>query len=146
MFSVTFYFDRECGLEHQNSVCIRCLFVKCESFLLTFTMGFYFVKWALDLYGSTLIIPRNKIVAGYYGFTLVVHVSIRPSVFSFPDDNLSNFQWLFIKLGLGMNIMEIWIGLLMNNVGQLFTELSALELKKKHIYILGYEADPWCGV
>ena len=69
-------------------------------------------------------------MAGYYGFTLVVHVSIRPSVFSFPDDNLSNFQRLFIKLGVGMNIMEIWIGLLMNNVGQLFTELSAHELKK----------------
>ena len=40
-------------------------------------------------------IPRHTIVAGYYGFTLVVRVSVRPSYvlpsvrFSFPDDNLN---------------------------------------------------------
>ena len=36
-------------------------------------------------------------MAGYYGFTLDVRVSVRPSVgpsvrFSFPDDNLSKHQ------------------------------------------------------
>ena len=42
-----------------------------------------------------IFIPRHTIVAGYYGFTLDVRVSVRPSVsrtsarFSFPDDNLS---------------------------------------------------------
>ena len=42
-----------------------------------------------------LFIPRHTIVAGYYGFSLDVSVSVRPSVihpsvrFSFQDDNLS---------------------------------------------------------
>ena len=51
----------------------------------------------------TFIIPHHTIVAGYYGFTLdirvsvrlsVVHLSVvRPSIhFSFPDDNLSKHQ------------------------------------------------------
>ena len=88
-------------------------------------MSVHFVKWALELYGSTLIIPRYTIVAGHYGFTLVVRVSIRPSAFSFSGDDLNNFQWIFIKLGVGM---KADLGLLMTNVGQLFTELSALEL------------------
>ena len=51
-------------------------------------------------------IPRHTIVAGYYGFTLDIHVSaVRPSVsqpyarpsvrISFPDDNLSKHQYVF---------------------------------------------------
>ena len=42
-----------------------------------------------------IFIPRHMIVAGYYGFTLYVRVSVGPSVvylfirISFPDDNLS---------------------------------------------------------
>ena len=48
------------------------------------------------------------IVAGYYGFTLDVRVSVRPSFppsvirpsvrFSFPDDNLSKLQRIFTNL------------------------------------------------
>ena len=59
------------------------------------------------------IIPRRIIVAGYYGFTLVIRVSVRPSVArtsvrcSFPDDNLSNYQWIFTKLGMCIDIVEI---------------------------------------
>ena len=57
----------------------------------------------------------DTIVVGYYGFTLVVHVSVRPSihpsvcpsVFSFPDDNLSKYQWIFAKLGMYIDIVEI---------------------------------------
>ena len=61
-------------------------------FWLTITLRFHFVKWVLELYGSTLIISRYTIVAEHNGFTLVVRASVRPSVFSFPDDNLSNFN------------------------------------------------------
>ena len=64
-------------------------------------------------------------VAGYYGFTLDVHVSIhksvsrtsvrqsvRPSVrISFPDDNLSKRQWIFIKFGICIDFVEIWFGI-----------------------------------
>ena len=64
-----------------------------------------------------LFIPRHTIVAGYYGFTLDLRVSVGPSVrpsvrcmsvrFSFPDDNLSKHQWIFTKLGMYIDIVEI---------------------------------------
>ena len=54
-------------------------------------------------------IPHHKIVVGHYDDTLVrvsVHLSAHPSVCifqsirpSFPDDNLSRYQWIFTKLG-----------------------------------------------
>ena len=66
-----------------------------------------------------LFIPSHTIVAGYYGITLAVHVSIHlsiclpyvcPSLFSFRDD-LSKCQWIFIKLGVCIDIVEIWFGI-----------------------------------
>ena len=56
-------------------------------------------------------------MAGYYGFMLDVLVFVRPSVvhpsvfFSFPDDNLSKHQWIFIKLGMCIDIVAIWFGI-----------------------------------
>ena len=51
-------------------------------------------------------------MAGYYGFTLDVRVPVCPSVrFSFPDDNLSKHQWIFSKLGMCIDIVEIWFGI-----------------------------------
>ena len=56
--------------------------------------------------------PRDS--GGYYVFTLVVRVSallslVRPSVciFPFPDDNLNKFQWIFTKLDMCIDIVEI---------------------------------------
>ena len=74
-------------------------------------------------------VPCHTIVVGY-AFTLVVCVSVHlsyvcPSVFSFPDNNLSKFQWIFAKLGMCLAIVEIWLGLLMDKFCQCFTELSA---------------------
>ena len=58
-----------------------------------------------------LFIPSHMIVAGCYGFTLVTRVSIRlPPIFSFPDDNLSKCLRNFTKLGLYIDIVEIWFG------------------------------------
>ena len=38
--------------------------------------------------------------------------SVSPSVrFSFPDDNLSKRQWIFTKLGMCIDIVEIWFGI-----------------------------------
>ena len=44
---------------------------------------------------------------------LSVHLSvIRPSVcILFPDDNLSKHQWIFTKLGIYIDIVEIWFGI-----------------------------------
>ena len=53
---------------------------------------------------------------------------VRESVrFSFPYDNLSKQQWIFTKLGMYIDIMEIWFGIamLMGKFRQMFTELSA---------------------
>ena len=75
-------------------------------------------------------------MAGYYGFYIgrpCVCPSVRPSIvrpsvhFSFPDDKLSKHQWIFTKLGLCIDIVEIspGLGLLMGKFRQIFTELSA---------------------
>ena len=65
-----------------------------------------------------------------YGFTLVVHesvrLSVRPSVhFSFPDNNLSKHQWIFTELGMCIDIVQICLGMLMAKFRQFLTELSA---------------------
>ena len=65
-------------------------------------------------------------MAGYYGFTLDVRVSVRPSVvrpsvrFSFPDDNLSKHQWNFTKLGMCIDIVEIWFGIANGQISSIF--------------------------
>ena len=37
-----------------------------------------------------------------------VHLSVR---FSFPDGNLSKHQWIFSKLGMCIDIVDIWFGI-----------------------------------
>ena len=37
-----------------------------------------------------------------------VRLSVR---FSFPDNNLSKHQWIFIKLGMCIDIVDIWFGI-----------------------------------
>ena len=62
-------------------------------------------------------------MTGYYGFKLVVRVSscsppvhvCRP-LFSFPGDNSSKCQWIFTKLRMCIDIVEIWFG---NATGQI---------------------------
>ena len=33
------------------------------------------------------------------------------SIFEYPDDNLSKYQWIFSKLGMCIDIVEIWFGI-----------------------------------
>ena len=57
--------------------------------------------------------------------------SVRPSYvcpsvrFSFPDDNLSKHQWIFTKLGMCIDIVEIWFGIANGQIRPIFTELYA---------------------
>ena len=72
-------------------------------------------------------------MTGYYGFTLIVIVSVHPSfmcpsIFSFLDDNLSKYQWSSTKLGMCTNIVESWFVIV-----QLLTELMA-----HHTMVVGY--------
>ena len=66
--------------------------------------------------GLLFYIPGHTIVAGYCGFTLDVSVSILLSVrlsicYSFQDDNLSKHQWIFTRLGMCIDIVDIWFGI-----------------------------------
>ena len=55
-----------------------------------------------------------------------VRPSVRPSVvrpsirFSFPDDNLSKHQWIFTKLGMCIDIVEIWFGIANGQISSIF--------------------------
>ena len=70
--------------------------------------------------------PHNSggVVSRWSSVSLLVCPSVRhPSVrFSFPDDNLSKHQWIFNKLGVCIDIVEIWFGIAN---GQISFELSA---------------------
>ena len=68
-------------------------------------------------------------MVGYYGFMLDICVSsvrqsyIHPFIrFSFPDDNLRKHQWIFTKLGICIDIVEVWFGIAN---GQISSKLSA---------------------
>ena len=46
-----------------------------------------------------------------------IHLSFR---FSFPDDNLSKHQWIFTKLGMCIDIVEIWFGIANGQISSIF--------------------------
>ena len=57
---------------------------------------------------------------------LAVCVSVCPSsCISFPDDNLSKHQWIFTKLGMGIDIVAVWFGIANGQIHKNFAELSA---------------------
>ena len=45
--------------------------------------------------------------------------SVCPSVFSFPDDNLRKFRWI-AKLGMCIDIVEIWFGIANEQISSIF--------------------------
>ena len=46
---------------------------------------------------------------------------VRPSVrFSFPDDNLSKHQWIFTKLGMCIDNVEIWFWIVNGQISLIF--------------------------
>ena len=71
-------------------------------------------------------------------------MSVRPSVvrlsiyFSFPDDNLSKHQWIFTKLGMCIDIMEIWFGIVNGQISSSFMELSARDTIMAGYYSLTF--------
>ena len=45
-------------------------------------------------------------------FQILMEFSARDTpIFSFPDDNLNKHQWIFTKLGMCIDIVEIWFGI-----------------------------------
>ena len=80
-------------------------------------------------------------MAEYYGFMLVIRVSdrssyIHPSVhFLFPDDNLSKHQWIFTKLGMCIDIVEIWFGIANGQISSNF--YGVICPRHAHIFVSG---------
>ena len=74
-------------------------------------------------------------MVGYYGFMLDVCMSVCPSFqptvsgasvhILFQDDNLSKHQWIFTKLGMCMDIVEIWFEIANGQISSNFAELPA---------------------
>ena len=63
-------------------------------------------------------------------------VRLRPSVqFSFMDDNLSKHQWIFTKLGMCIDIVEIWFGIAN---GQISSNVYGVNCPRHaHIFVSG---------
>ena len=56
-------------------------------------------------------------------------------IFSFPDDNLSKRQWIFTKLGMCIDIVEIWIGIAN---GQILSNFDGVICPRHfHIFVSG---------
>ena len=72
------------------------------------------------LYSILLVLPFHTLVAGYYGITLAV---ICPSVFSFPDDNLSKYRGIFTKFGICIDIVEVWFGIANGQILSIFDRI-----------------------
>ena len=45
---------------------------------------------------------------------------VHPSIFLFPDDNLSKYQLSFTKFGMCIDIVEIWFGIANGQVTSVF--------------------------
>ena len=60
------------------------------------------------------------------------HPSVR---FSFPDDNLSKHQWIFTKLGICIDIVEIWFGIANGQISSIFD--GVICLRHAHIFVSG---------
>ena len=84
-------------------------------------------------------------MAGYYDFSLDVRVSVCPSVSQsvvrpsvrilFPDHNLSKHQWIFTKLDMCSDIVEIWFGIAN---GQFVSNFEGvIPPRNAHIFVSG---------
>ena len=56
-------------------------------------------------------------------------------IFSFPDDNLSKRQWIFTKLGMCIDIMEIWFGSANGQISSIFDRVICR--RHAHIFVSG---------
>ena len=53
------------------------------------------------------------------------------SIFSFPDDNFSKYQWIFTKLVMCIDIVETWFGSTDGQISSIFDRVIC----PQHVYI-----------
>ena len=64
----------------------------------------------------------------------VCRLSLCPSIhISFLDDNLSKRQWIFAKLGMCIDIVEIWFGVANGQISSIVDRVTAC-----HMIMAGY--------
>ena len=51
---------------------------------------------------------------------------VRPSIFLFPADNLSKCQLILIKLGVYIDIVEIWFGIVNGQISLILKNVADL--------------------
>ena len=56
-------------------------------------------------------------------------------IFSFPDDNLSKHQWIFTKLGMCIDIIDIWFGIANGQISSIFD--GVICHRDAHIFVPG---------
>ena len=56
-------------------------------------------------------------------------------IFSFPDDKLSKHQCIITKLGMCIDIMEIWFGIANGQISSIFD--GVICLRHAHIFVSG---------
>ena len=82
---------------------------------------FIFIFYLLFYLLIHFFIPYHTNVVGYFFCFILGHQSyIHPSIFSFLVDNLSKFQWICNKLGVSIDIVEIWFGIVKGQILSLF--------------------------
>ena len=64
-----------------------------------------------------------------------VHLSSVRPFFSFPYDNMSKHQWIFTKLGMCIDIVEIWFGIANGQVLSNF--YGVICPNQAHIFVSG---------
>ena len=65
----------------------------------------------------------------------VIQPAVHPSVFSFADDNLSKFQWIFAKLGMCIDIVDVWFWIANGQISSIFD--SVICPRPAYIFISG---------
>ena len=64
------------------------------------------------------------------------------SIFSFPDDNLSKRQWIFTKLGMCIDVVEIWFGIAN---GQILSDFDGV-FCPRHAHIFNFNLETTIGI
>ena len=63
---------------------------------------------------------------------------IRPSVrILFLDDSMSKHQWIFTKLGMCIDIVEIWFGIAYGQISSNFDRVTGICQRHPYIFFSG---------
>ena len=71
----------------------------------------------------------------FHQFSLTELSARDTPIFSFPDDNLSKHQWIFTKLGMCFDIVEIWFGIANGQISSIFVRVICP--RHAHIFVSG---------